>query len=301
MLLLAALLLPAYVGSPGICVRTPPLRAPLAVCKLNKQQELARMMELAKLQKEGLVPDNAEAAPKPKPKPIPKAKPKQSREQLFAAMQRMKEQAGGDQLTSQTGAQKYGGKKSSAANKRPAPMPSTAALRDASASAKAMAEREAAKRRAMEAQYSYDEFSSLMKGSGKSGRVSRALSDEKLPRGSDFPVPAPSRFRDLDGVPNSYASLDAIAEGRRTLVVLATMDTFMSESLRSTLLAVSGTVPVAQLDASVVCVSRAAPSAYRKLARKANVNFALLSDADSTWLPLLKAEAGQGEIASDCF
>ena len=235
------------------CFAPAPHRAATITLKLNKQQELARMLEQAKQQRDGIILDVPPEPPKAKAKPQGPGKVPKTREQLFAEMQKLKELAGGDQITAaKSGAMRFGGKKATpeSVGRTSQAMPSAAQLREqAAASAAAAAEREAAARRRTDAAYSYDELGSLMQGSGKSGRVARALSDEKLPRGTPLPVPA--RLGALDGVPNSYASLEALADARRTLVLIASMDTFMSDGLRATLEAFAGTVDARSLGASI--------------------------------------------------
>ena len=89
-----------------------------------------------------------------------------------------------------------------------------------------------------DAGYSYDDFQQLLKGQGRSTRVSRPLSDNLLPRGSLLPLPR--NFASLEGVPNSFASIEALAGKRRTFVLIASGDTYLAERLRSTLLAFDG-------------------------------------------------------------
>ena len=267
--------------------RLPPRLAASPMLKLNKQQELARLLERARLQKQGLAPDLAAEAPKPKPTPKKRAAPKvQSREELFSQLNQMKQAAGGDQLAATKGHQRYGVASKRSAPQRPAAAQPQAATRPPTSSAKA-AEAALAK------EYSYDDFSELLKSKGKSARTVRALSAERLARGSLFPVPA--ELRRLDGVPNSFESLEALAQGRRTLVILSSMETFLSDRLRQTLVAFAGTMPASKLDASILAVSRVPTSALRKLARKANVGFTLLSDPESAWISKLKATAA-GEV-----
>ncbi len=88
-MLIATLLLAAsFVGPAGVCLHVRP-RAALAL-KLNKQQELARLLEQARQQRDGVLPKEPPQPKKPKPKPKPRAGPKgpQTREEMFAAMQR---------------------------------------------------------------------------------------------------------------------------------------------------------------------------------------------------------------------
>ena len=145
-----------------------------------------------------------------------------------------------------------------------------------------------------DAGYSYDDFQQLLKGQGRSTRVSRPLSDNLLPRGSLLPLPR--NFASLEGVPNSFASIEALAGKRRTFVLIASGDTYLAERLRSTLLAFDGQLQAEKLDASLACVSRAPPSSLRKLARKAKVSMPLLSDPDGAWLGKLDCDPS-GEVS----
>ena len=53
----------------------------------------------------------------------------------------------------------------------------------------------------------------------------------------------------LDGAPNGFASLEALAAGRAYLVLLASHEAIMADKLRQTLVAFAATLPVAPLDA----------------------------------------------------
>ena len=248
-----------------------------AAMKLSKQQELARLMEQARLQKEGLVPEaappppNAKSRAKQKPNVPPKRPP--TREQLSSAFEQMRASAGGDQLTSGSNLQlKYGMKK-----KMPQATPQRTPLAPRAPASSARPQQLPSSADAA-AQYSYDDFSQLLKGAGGwSQRKSRVLSDEALPTGTLLPLPR--SMSSLDGVPSAFESFDALASAAnpdappaRTVVVIASMSTFMSERLRQTLVGFAGSVPAARLDAALVSVSRVPPSTLRKLARKGKVH-----------------------------
>ena len=85
--------------------------------KLNKQQELARLMEIAERQKAGLPVDDDILKPKPKPKQAKPAPTKklQSRDELFAAMKKLKD-ANPDSISGPSSAQRYGVTKKAAAS-----------------------------------------------------------------------------------------------------------------------------------------------------------------------------------------
>ena len=229
-------LLPLAVATAALHSGAPVLRATPAVrrhhhttMKLSKQQELARLMEQARLQKQGLVP---EAAPQPKPprskkKPSAASKSPPTREQLASAFEQMRASAGGDQLASGSNLQlKYGMKKK---------MPQAAPRAAASGTRAAPRPQESPASADPSAQYSYDDFTQLLKGAGGwSQRTSRALSDETLPSGTLLPLPR--SMSSLDGVPTAFESFEALATGTnpeapppRTVVVIASMSTFMSE------------------------------------------------------------------------
>ena len=263
-----------------------PPRACAASMKLNKQQELARLMEAAERQRQGLPVDMPEAAPKQakqKPKQTPKKGPK-TREELFAAMGKFKEQ-NPDSIAGPTSNTRYG-----ATRKAPAPMPSSSAPKK-KAAASAPRPPPAA---AADPAYTYSDFKDLLQGSGKTSRAPRAISEERLRRGALLPSPS-GGLQALDGVPNAYASLEALAGGSSTLVLVASRDDYIAERLRQTLIAFATTLPVKQLDAAVAGVCAAPPSALRKLSRKAGVSFPLLSDPDARWISALNCAPG-GEV-----
>ena len=114
-----------------------------------------------------------------------------------------------------------------------------------------------------------------------------------LPRGSILPMPR--NIGSLDGVPNGFASLEALAGSERTLVLLASSDSYLSERLRSTLVAFQGRLPTTQIGASMAAVCKAPTSNLRKLARKAKVGMPLLSDPDGEWTTKLNCQSS-GEV-----
>ena len=70
------------------------------------------MLEQAKQQRDGIILDVPPEPPKAKAKPQGPGKVPKTREQLFAEMQKLKELAGGDQITAaKSGAMRFGGKK----------------------------------------------------------------------------------------------------------------------------------------------------------------------------------------------
>ena len=252
--------------------------------KLNKQQELMRLMQQAERQRNGLEPAD-EAPPKPKPKPKPKpqkqaAKTATTREDMFAVMRKLQDDNPDEMAPKTESHLRYGISRSKSSVEPPKPQ-----------QRKPSAPKE---KPLPDAGYSYDDFQQLLKGQGRSTRVGRPLSDNLLPRGSMLPLPRD--LPSLEGVPNSFASIAALAEKRRTFVLIASGDTYLAERLRQTLLAFDGRLPAEKLDARLACVCRAPPSSLRKLARKAKVDMALLSDPDAAWLGKLNCDPG-GEVS----
>ena len=83
-----------------------------------------------------------------------------------------------------------------------------------------------------------------------------------------------------------------MAGSQRTVVLVASMDSYLADRLRQALVALSGQLAVAQLGVALACVCRAPPSALRKLSRKAKISMPLLSDGDAEWLPKLQCSPG---------
>ena len=271
---------------------TPPLRLPTrhgaaaspraaVACKLNnKQQDLAAMMAKAKAARTGeAVEQIANKAPPPKskakapikkPSPPPKAKGAASRDDLFSMMQNAQVQQVQTQVIKQR--TKYGEEKPT----RPAPV-AMPAPQDAPAIAKPPPP----------SAEDYAAFKQALGGSvGARGEI-RSVSDEVLTKGSQLPLPSVGLV-ELDGVPASYASLEAIAGDRALLVLLASVDAILADRWRSVLTAFHGQADFGQYDAQVAAVSRTPCSTYRKLARKAGVSYPLLSDPSSAWLGPLR-------------
>ena len=281
-------LLPLRVG-----VSSSPRVAALS-CKLsrtggNKQQDLADLMARAKAEREGFTPpeplkpsakSSKPTPPKPKAPKAPAApKPAATRDQMFAMMQNAQmqkvEQTAKQQLS------RYGQEKPRPA--RASPVAEQAGRPDPSAMG--------ASRPAPPTAEEYAKFGQLL-GSGADARGPvRAVSDEVLTRGAALPLPARG-LAELDGVPSGFGSLEALAGEQGVLVLLASVDTLLSERWRSTLSAFHGQADFAALGAQVAAVSRVPASAYRKLSRKAGVAYPLLSDPQSLWLGPLRCETG---------
>ena len=263
--------------APRRCI-APRVRAPLTVMgKSKKQDDLAAMMAAAQAQREGRPVDFDLPEPKPKPnrqklQPKTTTKAVKSRADMLNLMKSAQASATG--LGS--GLADAGKEKRSAAEMRGAPAP-TASPPPA---------------RPAPPVEGYDRFQELLKGAGKSSRSSATRSVELLPRGT--PLPLPPNLGDLDGVPNGYASLEALAGDASYLVLLASSEPIMADKWRQTLVAFASTLPVAQLDANVAAVSRVPCNALRKQQRKAGVSYALLSDPNSKWLSRLKVAPDGG-------
>jgi len=235
--------------------------------KLNKQTELARLMEQAKRQQQGLDATPQPTAPTKPKKQLQTQKAPLTREDLFALMSKRKAQSP-DESPGPASQMRYG--KSAAARASPSnPSP-------------------------VQAAYSYSDFDQLLQGSGRSSRTPRPMSEERLQRGTLFPTPS-GGLKTLDGVPNAFASLEALTEGRRTLVLIASWDDYLAERLRQTLVAFSSSMPAGQLDVALAGVCAAPLSSLRKLTRKSGIRFPILSDTAKKWLPLLNC-APDGEV-----
>ena len=280
----SAFLLSAAFLPPPHCLAHPRASTCSVTMKLNKQQQLALLMEQAERQRQGL-PPTEEAVPQKAATSAQKKKAKaapRTREELGAVMKKIKD-SNPDEMASKTQSHlKYG------VSVRPAAAASKAkpaATKSASAAGKPISD----------AGYTYSEFQQLLKGDGKTSRAERPLSDNLLQRGTSLPMPP--NLPSLDGTPNSFASLEALADGQSTLVVLASSDSYLSERLRQVLVTFHGRLRPAQSGASMMCVCRAPLSSLRKLARKANVAMPLLSDPDGSWTSRLKCDPAGGVSA----
>ena len=248
------------------------------------------MMARAKAVREGVAPPEPlkPSAQSSKPTPAkakaPKAstapKPAVTRDQMFADFQNVKMQKA--EQTAKSQLSRYGQEKPRArearAPEQQAERPDPSTMGGASKPAPPTAEE-------------YAKFGQLLgSGAGARGPV-RAVSDEVLTRGDQLPLPARG-LAELDGVPSGFGSLEALAGEQGVLVLLASVDTLLSERWRSTLSAFHGQADFAALGAQVAAVSRVPASAYRKLSRKAGVAYPLLSDPQSLWLGPLRCETG---------
>lgn len=104
-------------------------------------------------------------------------------------------------------------------------------------------------------------------------------------------LPLPSVLAGLEGIPGSFATLAELSSGGDMLVLVATTESAMTDPLRQTLVGVSESMPPG---VGAAAVSLVGVSAYRKLARKADVAYPLLSDPGREWLgPLGCAPTGE--------
>ena len=105
-------------------------------------------------------------------------------------------------------------------------------------------------------------------------------------------LPLPTDFSDLHAIPSSVKSLSDISGGRDILVLAASTESAMTDPLRQTLVGLQEMmVPLDGTQAAAVTL--VGLSSYRKLARKASVDFPLLSDPGLAWLgPLGSASGG---------
>ena len=101
-------------------------------------------------------------------------------------------------------------------------------------------------------------------------------------------LPLPASLGSLDGVPSTVASLEELSGGAELLALVVSAEGAMTDPLRQTIIGLNE----AELpDCAVAAVSLVGASAYRKLARKANVEFPLFSDPGREWLEPLGAPA----------
>ena len=98
--------------------------------------------------------------------------------------------------------------------------------------------------------------------------------------GSVLPMPE-AGLESLEGVPSTFATLSELGGGADMLALVMSSEGAMSDPLRQTLVGLQE----AQLNnAATAAVSLVSPKGYAKLARKASVEFPLLSDAGRFWL-----------------
>ena len=102
--------------------------------------------------------------------------------------------------------------------------------------------------------------------------------------GSTLQLPPPHM---LDGVPEPPASLASLADGQRLLVLVASVESAMSDRLRQLLVELQGVEDLAAMGAQVAAISKVPASSLRKLGRKAGVSFPLVSDQSAEWLGAL--------------
>jgi len=106
-------------------------------------------------------------------------------------------------------------------------------------------------------------------------------------------LPIPQDLISLEGVPTAYATLQELADSAELLVLVATTETAMADRLRQTLVGLHESVHTAANGAaSVAAVSLVVPNTYRKLSRKAGVDYPMLSDPGRVWLGPLAADSG---------
>ena len=105
------------------------------------------------------------------------------------------------------------------------------------------------------------------------------------PIGSKLPLPV--ALGNLDGVPGPVASLSELGGGSELLVIAMSTESVMSDPLRQTLVGLQE--KVVPLGAAAAAVSLVPSGNNRKLARKAKVEFPLLSDPGREWLGPLGA------------
>ena len=114
------------------------------------------------------------------------------------------------------------------------------------------------------------------------------------PIGSKLPLPV--ALGNLDGVPGPVASLSELGGGSELLVISMSTESTMSDPLRQTLVGLQE--KVVPLGAAAASVSLVPSGNNRKLARKAKVEFPLLSDPGREWLgPLGTLPSGEVALA----
>ena len=96
--------------------------------------------------------------------------------------------------------------------------------------------------------------------------------------GATLQLPPPHM---LDGVPEPPASLASLANGQRLLVLVASVESAMSDRLRQLLIELQGVEGWAEMGAQVAAISKVPAASLRKLGRKAGVGFPLVSDQSS--------------------
>ena len=113
------------------------------------------------------------------------------------------------------------------------------------------------------------------------------------------PLPMPPAMSNLDGIPGKYASLLDLCGDAELLVLVASTDAAMTDRLRQTLVGLQESAVQDWQHRSVSVqaagVSMVAAGSYRKLARKANVEYPLLSDPGREWLESLGSDPA-GEV-----
>jgi len=101
-------------------------------------------------------------------------------------------------------------------------------------------------------------------------------------------LPLPPSLASIDGVPSTYTSLEEFSGGDELLALIVSAEGAMTDPLRQTVVGLHG----ADLPGcTVAAVSMVPSAAYRKLARKASVDFPLFSDPGREWLTPLGAPA----------
>ena len=122
---------------------------------------------------------------------------------------------------------------------------------------------------------------------GSSAPLRSAVGRMALPA-PGTPLPLPPRLASIDGLPGAFGSLAELAANEELLALVVTTEVAMTDPMRQTLVGLhEATLP----GCAVAAVSLVGSSTYRKLARKAKVDYPLLSDAKRDWLTPLGADA----------
>mmetsp|Transcript_112734 Transcript_112734/g.204892 ORF Transcript_112734/g.204892 Transcript_112734/m.204892 type:complete len:463 (-) Transcript_112734:371-1759(-) len=119
-----------------------------------------------------------------------------------------------------------------------------------------------------------------------------------FPPGSSLPEPSDGiarlHFLDQNGGEMSYESLQAAADGKRSLVLIASSEPVLQNRLREIFSEMNSMA--SELDAAVIGVSAARTREVKKYSHKWGISFPLVSDADSKWLGPLNCNAQSEQL-----
>jgi hypothetical protein len=98
-------------------------------------------------------------------------------------------------------------------------------------------------------------------------------------------LPLPPALASIDSIPGTYDTLESLSDGAADLLALVvSTELAMTDPLRQTLVGLNEARQNQELGAAVAAVSLVGGSTYRKLSRKAKVDYPLLSDAGREWV-----------------